>query len=50
MGAFGAALIARERYHGEATTMLSIDAINKFDYTTTMTTMQKVVQTTVCLL
>ncbi len=37
MGAFGAALIARERYHGEATTMLSIDAINKFDYTTTMT-------------
>ncbi len=37
MGAFGAALIARERYHGEATTMLSIDDINKFTYTTNMT-------------
>ncbi|MCR5737574.1 MAG: 2-hydroxyacyl-CoA dehydratase [Eubacterium sp.] len=37
MGAFGAALIARERYHGEATTMLSIDDINQFTYTTNMT-------------
>ncbi|MCR5835945.1 MAG: 2-hydroxyacyl-CoA dehydratase [Lachnospiraceae bacterium] len=37
MGAFGAALIARERYKGEASTMLSIDAINNFEYTTSMT-------------
>lgn len=37
MGAFGAALIARERYKGEATTMLSIAQINEFDYTTSMT-------------
>ena len=44
MGAFGAALIARERFqelkkHGEdtATTMLSIEQINSLEYTTTMT-------------
>ena len=37
MGAFGAALIARERYKGEATTMLSIQQINEFDYSTSMT-------------
>ena len=37
MGAFGAALIARERYRdGEETTMLSIDKINKLQFTTTM--------------
>jgi predicted CoA-substrate-specific enzyme activase len=34
MGAFGAALIARERYNGEATTMLSIDKINDLTYET----------------
>ena len=37
MGAFGAALIARERYSaGTETTMLSIDKINELKYTTTM--------------
>ncbi len=37
MGAFGAALIARERYDGEKeTTMLSIDKINKLQFTTHM--------------
>ena len=37
MGAFGAALIARERYScGKETTMLSIDKINALKYTTTM--------------
>ena len=38
MGAFGAALIAKERYHaeGRATTMLSIDKINELKYTTSM--------------
>ena len=37
MGAFGAALIARERYEpGRRTTMLSIDKINELKYTTTM--------------
>ena len=43
MGAFGAALIARERY-GETedykTTMLSIDQINSLQYSTSMTTCQ----------
>lgn len=34
MGAFGAALIARERYTGEATTMLSIEKINDLTYET----------------
>ena len=34
MGAFGAALIARERYEdGKETTMLSIDKINELQYT-----------------
>ena len=37
MGAFGAALIARERYtEGTQTTMLSIDKINALEYTTSM--------------
>ena len=37
MGAFGAALIARERYReGEKTSMLSIDQINSLQYTTSM--------------
>lgn len=37
MGAFGAALIAKERYQeGEETTMLSIDQINSLEFTTTM--------------
>ena len=37
MGAFGAALIARERYQeGEKTAMLSIDQINSLQYTTSM--------------
>ena len=37
MGAFGAALIARERYvEGAATTMLSIEKINDLQFTTTM--------------
>ena len=37
MGAFGAALIARERYQeGTKTTMLSIDQINSLKYTTSM--------------
>ncbi len=37
MGAFGAALIARERYSSQkATTMLSIDKINNLKYTTAM--------------
>lgn len=37
MGAFGAALIARERYNGEETTMLSLDELNEFSYGTSMT-------------
>ena len=38
MGAFGAALIARERYIDcEGTTMLSIDEIEALEYSTTMT-------------
>ena len=37
MGAFGAALIARERYsEGTQTTMLSIDKINTLEYSTSM--------------
>ncbi len=37
MGAFGAALIARERYKEDSqTTMLSIDKINELKFTTTM--------------
>ena len=34
MGAFGAALIARERYEGGETTMLSIDEINNLEFST----------------
>ncbi len=38
MGAFGAALIARERYQDcEGTTMLSIEDIEQLEYSTTMT-------------
>jgi predicted CoA-substrate-specific enzyme activase len=33
MGAFGAALIARERYHGQKSTMLSLDEIIDLKYT-----------------
>ena len=37
MGAFGAALIARERHQeGAETSMLSIDKINELKYTTSM--------------
>ncbi|MBE5962019.1 MAG: 2-hydroxyglutaryl-CoA dehydratase [Lachnospiraceae bacterium] len=36
MGAFGAALIAREHYSGEATTMLSIDEILELKFDSTM--------------
>ena len=34
MGAFGAALIAKERYHGQQTTMLSFDEITSLEYET----------------
>ena len=34
MGAFGAALIARRRYHGEQTAMLPLDGILNLEYTT----------------
>jgi len=37
MGAFGAALIARERYVGEPSTMLSLEDIGKLTYTTKTT-------------
>ena len=37
MGAFGAALIAREHYDGEETTMLSIDQIANLKFETSMT-------------
>ncbi|MBR4358572.1 MAG: 2-hydroxyacyl-CoA dehydratase [Butyrivibrio sp.] len=43
MGAFGAALIARDRFFETddyKTTMLSIDQINKLEYSTSMTTCQ----------
>ncbi len=36
MGAFGAALVARERYEGKTTTMLSIDDINALTFSTSM--------------
>ena len=36
MGAFGAALVARERYEGQDTTMLSIEKINELTYETRM--------------
>ena len=35
MGAFGAALIARDRYHGRESVMLSLDEILNLEYTTT---------------
>ncbi len=37
MGAFGAALIAKERYHGKESTMLSIDEILNLEYKTATT-------------
>lgn len=37
MGAFGAALLAREHYTGQETTMLSQDALNELKFETTMT-------------
>lgn len=37
MGAFGAALIAKERYKGQPTTMLSLEQLNEFSYETSMT-------------
>jgi len=37
MGAFGAALIARDHYAGQKTTMLSIDEINHLRFETSMT-------------
>ena len=40
MGAFGAALIAKDRCHGQKTTMLSIDEILALEYTSTMTRCQ----------
>ncbi|MCF0122151.1 MAG: 2-hydroxyacyl-CoA dehydratase [Lachnospiraceae bacterium] len=36
MGAFGAALIARERYEGKKSSMLSIERINTLEYSTQM--------------
>ena len=36
MGAFGAALIARERFEGQATSMLPIEKINTLEYSTRM--------------
>ena len=36
MGAFGAALVARERYQGQQTSMLSLDEIINLSYKTTM--------------
>lgn len=36
MGAFGAALIAREHYEGEDTSMLTIDQINELKFDTTL--------------
>ena len=37
MGAFGAALLARQRYQGQPTTMLSLEEIKNLTYTTTAT-------------
>lgn len=34
MGAFGAALIAKERYNGEPSTLLTVDNIGEFEYLT----------------
>ena len=36
MGAFGAALLARDRHEGKESSMLSIDEINKLEYSTSM--------------
>ncbi|MBQ8359978.1 MAG: 2-hydroxyacyl-CoA dehydratase [Oscillospiraceae bacterium] len=37
MGAFGAALIAKERYHGQESTMLAMSEIQNLQYTTSTT-------------
>ena len=37
MGAFGAALIARERYEGQETSMLSKEQMETLEYSTSMT-------------
>ena len=37
MGAFGAALIAKERYKEEPTTMLNLKQLEEFSYETSMT-------------
>ena len=37
MGAFGAALIAKDRYHGQPTKMLSLEEISRLTYTTKTT-------------
>ena len=37
MGAFGAALLAKNHYHGQETTMLSLEEIGKLTYTTKTT-------------
>ena len=37
MGAFGAALIAKDRYHGQPTAMLSLEEIGQLTYTTKTT-------------
>ena len=37
MGAFGAALLAKNHYHGQQTTMLSLEEIGKLTYTTRVT-------------
>jgi predicted CoA-substrate-specific enzyme activase len=41
MGAFGAALIAKDRYTGQPTTMLCLDAILNLEYTTAMARCRK---------
>ena len=41
MGAFGAALIAKERYHGQKTTMLSLEEIANLSYKTSTTRCRK---------
>ena len=40
MGAFGAALIARERYNGQPSTALTLEQLNEFSYKTSMTRCQ----------
>ena len=44
MGAFGAALIARDRYEGKETTMLSIDQINDLKFETKLARCERMYQ------